>query len=771
MPQWIVTTQKNKQQKTVATVGILLLSVFCFAILLFGFVDFASATEQTGPSVSVNTVQEGIDIIEEPLGLPSTDIRTIIVNIIKIAFSLIGIILVVIIMYGGFLYMTAGGNEEQLGRAKDVLKNAVIGLAIVLSAYAIVLFIFKMLGVSMSGPRQQTISLDGYQNFRGSGALGRIVKDHYPMRDQTDVYRNTKIVVTLRNPVDPSSFIINNNNTKDKNDNEIFGDCINLGEKFFNWETDCDTLNPNSIIIEKTGEGIEEIPFNVASTTVMVQYTTSSKDVYGVFTIVMRPLEYLGSSLENVQYKVRLTSKVKLDDPANQVNGNNPSAFTLNPGYYEWQFTCGTEVDLTPPYVKSTWPRNLSTSPKNTVIQIEFNEAIDPTGIQGLFSLNDLPNVENASTTDGKAYYKLSGDNLYLKNGDGLLPVGNFNLTGGYRILEFTPTVPCGRNACGGEIFCLPVSSTTINNKYEFILKAGRTSVPNNWESDPFSGVMDMASNALDGNNDSVIQTATTTLPVFDEWLLAGGEVEPDNYGFWFNINNEIDDTPPYLNQIYPGLDAINVRPYQDWGFLFSKRMRVDTLYDVGIVEYPDPLINVDDTDDDGNDGQCEILIRELAKQDITITESDCVKEQLWKVPRPPIFYTNNQTKVLMNHGRFLDKMRQYYIPYATSTVEDVNFNCFFPGEGPGDNTVYDDTIGTDVCNRENGQVSWTSEGCRAGKAKFESEICDENGNNCTKVSEDPRYDYGCNGIVSDIASTTESCEYQIKEASTGAGE
>ena len=763
MPQWIVTTQKNKQQKTVATVGILLLSVFCFAILLFGFVNSANASV-----ISVNTTSEiieGLEMIEEPLGLPSMDIRTIIANIIRVALSLVGIILVVIIMYGGFLYMTAGGNEEQIGRAKDILKNAVIGLAIILSAYAIVLFIMKMLGVGIGGPSKQTISLDGYQNFRGSGALGRIVKDHYPMRDQTDVYRNTKIVVTFRLPVEPSSFIINTNGSfndinandqKDSNEPEIFGDCIGSGDTKV-----CDTLNTEAIEIEAIS-GNEGITLVQEDIVVLTQPTTSTVGNYGVHTIVLKPASYLGSSLEDVQYKVKLNDKILLDNP----NNPNKSAFSTVPAFYEWRFTCGTEIDLTPPYVINTWPKDMDSSPKNTVIQVVFNEAIDPTGIQGMFSL------ENNYTLN---YFKLSGNNIFLKNDDEMLPVGNMNLTGGYRVLEFTPTEACGTNVCGGQIFCLPIATTTESSKYELVLKAGEITQTDNWEADAFTGVMDMASNALDGNHDGKIQHATTTLPVFNNWLNGVGKVYPDNYGFTFQIENRIDLTPPYLNQISPGLDDIDVGANREWSLLFSKRMRVEPLYDIGITEHPDPLLNEDDAT-----GQCAILKAQLEAMDMGIdTSFDCVHEYLWKAPKTPVFFaktpefSTGQTEVEMRHGEFLDKMRQYYFPFVTSTVEDVNFNCFYPGKGPGElDRVYSDgTLDFYDC----GDGSWTDQGCEHLDkswicAQIEDLGIDKSPDFCTGVTTTPSRSFGCNGLVGDIVSTTESCNQKLKDLSLSAG-
>jgi hypothetical protein len=74
-------------------------------------------------------------------GLGSRDIRDTVGSIINVALGLLGIVAVVIVLIGGFEWMTAGGNEEQTSKAKQRILAGVIGLAIILSAYAISRFV------------------------------------------------------------------------------------------------------------------------------------------------------------------------------------------------------------------------------------------------------------------------------------------------------------------------------------------------------------------------------------------------------------------------------------------------------------------------------------------------------------------------------------------------------------------------------------------------------------------------------------------------------
>lgn len=84
-------------------------------------------------------------------GLGTQDVRQTIGRIINVALSLLGVIVLVIIIYGGFLWMTAGGNDEKVGEAKQWIFGGIIGLVIILSAYAIASFVISNLVTATTG--------------------------------------------------------------------------------------------------------------------------------------------------------------------------------------------------------------------------------------------------------------------------------------------------------------------------------------------------------------------------------------------------------------------------------------------------------------------------------------------------------------------------------------------------------------------------------------------------------------------------------------------
>ena len=102
-------------------------------------------------TVSAATVNLGLTSdVESALGLGTQDVRVTIARIINVFMGLLGIVAVVIILYGGFLWMTAAGNEDRVEKAKKLIVAGIIGLAIILSAYAIARFVVNSL-VSATG--------------------------------------------------------------------------------------------------------------------------------------------------------------------------------------------------------------------------------------------------------------------------------------------------------------------------------------------------------------------------------------------------------------------------------------------------------------------------------------------------------------------------------------------------------------------------------------------------------------------------------------------
>ncbi len=108
----------------------------------------ASDTTTTGPLGTEDIIPTSFG---DSTGLGQTDLKTTIGNLIRVALGFLGVIAVVIMLYGGFKWMVAGGNDEKVGEAKRLIISGIIGLAIILSAYAITTFVISSILTASGG--------------------------------------------------------------------------------------------------------------------------------------------------------------------------------------------------------------------------------------------------------------------------------------------------------------------------------------------------------------------------------------------------------------------------------------------------------------------------------------------------------------------------------------------------------------------------------------------------------------------------------------------
>ena len=83
--------------------------------------------------------------------LGSEDLTATIGKLISALLSVLGVIFLLLIIWAGFTWMTAQGDSKKVDKAKDILITAVVGLIILLSAYAISTFVITQLGSATSG--------------------------------------------------------------------------------------------------------------------------------------------------------------------------------------------------------------------------------------------------------------------------------------------------------------------------------------------------------------------------------------------------------------------------------------------------------------------------------------------------------------------------------------------------------------------------------------------------------------------------------------------
>ena len=590
MLRWIT---DNKTIKKIAVLVIVFWTAIFLIVLFFS----------PGPA-RAQGADFGLESVGETLILGQQDIRLTIAKIIRGVLGFLGIIALVLGLYAGYTIMTSGGDEQKVATGKKILINAIIGLAIVLSAFAITEFLIRKLAEATGVPGAGLGGgPPGTESFTTSGALGTIVRDHYPFRNQKGVPRNTKISVTFFEAFSPASVF------EDSNGNGVYGDCVNTETPTFAWESDCDKLAVGAIeVVELSDEGApvgSALPMNA-----LAVYEDGS-----VYTLVLRPLEFLGSGERDVWYSVDLT--------ANILKESGDSMFATDPdGHYDWRFQTGTEIDISPPFVKSVWPAAGASIPRNTIIQINFSEAMDPTMVSG---------------ATNSFYHIIFGDSAVS---------GFWRVANNYQTVEFVSYLACGQNSCGDPMYCLPTACPTGDmacfDARQVLVRTADLVEAGDFEALPFSGVMDMAGNALDGDKDGFAdgKPALGALSTID-----AGEGSADNYLFGFQVQNIIDRSSPYVESIIPDIDAADVPSDAPFEILFSKPMWAYSLGEIGVEEY----------------------------------ESDL-----------PFWYAvwseleGGKTRAIVKHRIFgPDDADVYYFTSVGAQVKSLTQNCVYPGRGP----------------------------------------------------------------------------------------
>lgn len=119
-------------------------------LAILGLVGCLFVTGSSHPALAATATSFSVESVGDQIGVSSLDLKQIIINIIRWALGLLTLVAVGYMIYGGYVWLTAGGNEQRVEKAKQIILQAAIGLVIVLMAWAIVLFIVKTTSNALS---------------------------------------------------------------------------------------------------------------------------------------------------------------------------------------------------------------------------------------------------------------------------------------------------------------------------------------------------------------------------------------------------------------------------------------------------------------------------------------------------------------------------------------------------------------------------------------------------------------------------------------------
>lgn len=130
-------------------------------LLLLPLLVSAFFLASTAPvSAQLKNPQSTLKNLEKTAGsagfdVEQRDLPALVGSIIGGLLGILGVVFVILMIYGGYLFMSAQGNEDQVEKAKDIIKNAVIGIVIIFLAYAITTFVIGAISGSEEAAADQ----------------------------------------------------------------------------------------------------------------------------------------------------------------------------------------------------------------------------------------------------------------------------------------------------------------------------------------------------------------------------------------------------------------------------------------------------------------------------------------------------------------------------------------------------------------------------------------------------------------------------------------
>lgn len=462
-------------------------------------------------------------------GLSNTSIITIIARIIRFFLGLVGIILVILLLYAGFLYMTARGETAPIEKAKRIFQQTIIGLIIIFGSFSLVSFILGRLDAIADGRSITTSTGAVYEPAISSLGTG-IIESYYPTRNATEIPRNTKIFVTFKEDIDPKTII---QDYKDGTTSD---------------------LNTKGVLIYKTDEGKTK-----ALGTKQVSVSVDKKKRVFVFD----PVELLGDSSKDTNYTVELTSNI--------LKANGAAAFT---GTYKngekWTFEVSTEVDLSPPTVVSVIPKESAKEDRNVTVEITFNEPMNPVAATGSYLTKEKEFFNNISVL-----------NKLKKNIE-----GSFVISNGYKTIGFTTIDACSQDPCGDIIYCLPPNEDIT------VVAKSATLDPNDLPqakiiNGTYDGLTDASGNSLDGDGDKKSCGSEK-----DSVKCADGS-ETDHYTRKFSTTGKINDIVPKIEVLNPKSNQGEINQSDDVKIQFNTLLQGSSINSSSVSIWPDPFYSM----------------------------------------------------------------------------------------------------------------------------------------------------------------------------------
>ena len=120
-----------------------IISFALFFLLFFGLFTLVAQAQTVDPSYGLNATAGKVDAFKSQINTTyNTDfLATKVGQLIGTVLAFVGVLFLILMIYAGLMWMTAGGNEQTVDKSKTLIINAIIGLVIVLAAYGLTSFV------------------------------------------------------------------------------------------------------------------------------------------------------------------------------------------------------------------------------------------------------------------------------------------------------------------------------------------------------------------------------------------------------------------------------------------------------------------------------------------------------------------------------------------------------------------------------------------------------------------------------------------------------
>jgi len=382
--------------------------------------------------------------------------------------------------------------------------------------------------------------------------------------------------------------------------------------------------------------------------------------------------------------KIILTAKIAGE------SGNNLNLTTTNQSAIALQSFSGGEDA-----VKVSEVKDRHDSPMNSVVQFNFNEAVNPMLVSGdSASVSPYLRIINAESSAGNGSgCTQDSDCLSYKCSEGFCVgnylAGKFNISNAYKTVEFTSNIECGQNGCGEKIYCLPANShlaveliaanlKTCNSDSDCVnfqpfsicspFSGYKTCQDSNGKNYPVSninqldGIVDAAFNSLDGNRDVF---ADGPIDFYNENNASNIDLK-DKYRWSFYVNDQILSDPPQISFVKPDNNGNSVDTKAPIQINFNTLMMNSSLSTGAVII---------------NNGQ-----KDIEHHLINIFSSSPSPLGYWVTAEnrdiSPLDGEPDVTFAFLNHTEMNSSVT--YKTQVGSGVKDIYQNCFKPSSGPG---------------------------------------------------------------------------------------